>query len=419
MFQRFFEDFFGEQYSREYKQSGIGSGVIFDQRVYILTNEHVVSGADRILVRLADGREAKGTLTGTAPRSDLAVIKIDLPNLPFAKLGNSENLKIGQWVVAIGNPFGHILNNPEPTVTTGVISALHRTLPRTSRRDIDYSDLIQTDAAINTGNSGGPLVNLKGEIIGINVAIFSTYGGYQGIGFAIPINHATRIIDQLIKGEKVSYGWVGVSVQNIDRRLADYFSLSDSTGAIVMDVVDNSPADKSGVKNGDIILKINDQSIRDTAELIRLISELTVGSKAKLLVLRNNKKETLTVNVGKRPSFDEQGRMIFEEDLMPPQDEPLSDQPPVDVHNWRGLKVRDIDPQEFLAQPQLPQQGIGVLSVEPNSPAQETGLRPGDVITSINQQAIKNVTDYARVVSKLKGDCLIQTLRGYFVIKEK
>ncbi|MDD5254616.1 MAG: trypsin-like peptidase domain-containing protein, partial [Candidatus Omnitrophica bacterium] len=226
--ERFFNDFFGEIPEREYKQTGLGSGVIIDQEGYILTNEHVVRGADKITVTLSDGREFKGEVKGQDMRSDLAVIKINANSLPIASLGDSDGLRIGQWVVAIGNPFGFALENPEPTVTAGVISALHRSLGRgLSRGERDYNDLIQTDAAINPGNSGGPLVNLKGEVIGINVAIFSTSGGYQGIGFAIPVNNAKRILSRLIEGKKILYGWMGVTIQDLTGEMSSYFGLPD------------------------------------------------------------------------------------------------------------------------------------------------------------------------------------------------
>jgi serine protease Do len=202
-FRKFFDDFFGQMPEREYKQFGLGSGVIVDPQGYILTNEHVIDGADKIKVTLPDGREFKAELKGEDPRADLAIIKINAHNLPAAAWGDSDNLRIGQWVVAIGNPFGFALQNPEPTVTAGVISALHRSIGKSVGRDRDYNDLIQTDAAINPGNSGGPLVNLKGEIVGINVAIFTTSGGYQGIGFAIPSNAAKRIMSNLIQGKKI------------------------------------------------------------------------------------------------------------------------------------------------------------------------------------------------------------------------
>ena len=211
---------------RDYKQVGLGSGVIIDSSGYILTNQHVIDQADKIKVTLSDGREFKGEIKGQDARSDLAVIKIVAKDLPAVELGNSEKLRIGEWVVAIGNPFGFALEGAEPTVTVGVISALHRSLGKILSRNRDYTDLLQTDAAINPGNSGGPLVNLKGEVVGINVAIFSTSGGYQGIGFAIPINAAKRIISQLIAGKEVLYGWLGITIQDLTEDMAKYFGLS-------------------------------------------------------------------------------------------------------------------------------------------------------------------------------------------------
>ncbi|HDN85752.1 MAG TPA: trypsin-like serine protease, partial [Candidatus Omnitrophica bacterium] len=217
-FRRFFEEFFGE-FPRERKEIGLGSGVIIDKDGYILTNEHVIQGAEEIKVRLPDGREFKAEVKGVDKRSDLAVIKINAHNLPVAELGDSDNLKIGQWVVAIGNPFGFAIESPQPTVTVGVISALHRYLPRIGKRERFYDDLIQTDAAINPGNSGGPLVDLNGKVIGINVAIITTSGGYEGIGFAIPINRAKRILGKLIRGEKILYGWLGITIQDLNEDL--------------------------------------------------------------------------------------------------------------------------------------------------------------------------------------------------------
>ena len=420
-FNRFFEDFFGDQYQhdqyqQEYKSGGLGSGVIIDAKGYILTNEHVIDAADTIMVRLSDGREAKASLIGTDPRSDLAVVKIDLPNLPSAKLGDSDILKIGQWVVAIGNPFGHILSNPEPTVTTGVVSALQRSLPRTSRRDTDYTDLIQTDAAINPGNSGGPLVNLNGEIVGINVAIFSTSGGYQGIGFAIPISHAKRIIDQLIKGEKVSYGWIGVSVQDIDRRLSEYFGLNNTDGVLISEVLSGAPAAQAGIQNGDIVLSVNGEKTKNTASLIQLIGNSPIGKKADLSVLRNGKNLTVPVVIQRRPDFDEEGRMISNEGEESPSDET---EPPVEENKeWRGLNIRSIPPEISGRMPEAAS-GVVIVDIKSGSPAEETGLRKGDIVIRVNQEPVKNPGDFYRAVKTVRGDCLIQTLRGFFVIKAK
>ncbi len=413
-FQRFFEEFYGEQPERQFKRSGLGSGVIIDKQGYILTNEHVINDTDKITVTLADGREFKAVLKGTDPRSDLAVIKIDAPNLPVAPLGDSDQLKTGQWVVAIGNPFGYLLANSEPTVTAGVISALHRSLPRTSRQDSDYSDLIQTDAAINPGNSGGPLVNLKGEVVGINVAIFTTSGGYQGIGFAIPANNAKRIVEQLIKGQKVAYGWIGISIQEVDDRLAQYFGLEKPKGVLVVKSLENGPAQKGGVQDGDIIVSIDGQEINNSSSLLRKIGNAKIGDKITLEILRDNKTDKIPVTVGKRPSFDQEGRMIEEGEEEPRQSN-LKSEP----QHWRGLKVNNIPP-ELAEQLQLPtSEGVIVVDVSDNSAAEEAGLRKGDIIVSINKTLIRNVEDFNRTVESVKGSCLVRTLRGYRVIQEK
>ncbi|MFC1657908.1 S1C family serine protease, partial [Candidatus Omnitrophota bacterium] len=296
-FQRFFDDFFGDMPQREYKQVGLGSGTIIDTDGYILTNQHVVEGADKISVTLFDGRKLDAEIKGQDRRSDMAVIKINASNLPAAKLGDSGAVRIGDWVVAIGNPFGFALEDAEPTVTAGVISALHRSLGRVLARDRDYSDLMQTDAAINPGNSGGPLVNLRGEVVGINVAIFSTTGGYQGIGFAIPIDNAKRIISQLISGKKILYGWLGVTVQDLTEELAEHFGLTDTKGALVAGVLEGSPAEKGGMQEGDVIRKVAASPIDNVRQLVSLVSKIEVGKKIKVLLLRDKRDVTLEVEV--------------------------------------------------------------------------------------------------------------------------
>ena len=396
---RFFDDFFGQMPEREYKQIGLGSGSIIDPEGYILTNEHVIGGADKISVRLPDGREFKGEVKGVDVRSDIAIIKINARNLPVANLGDSDNLKIGQWVVAIGNPFGFAMQNPEPTVTAGVISALHRSLGRTVSRDRDYNDLIQTDAAINPGNSGGPLVNLKGEVVGINVAIFSTSGGYQGIGFAIPINNAKRVISRLIEGKKILYGWLGVTVQDLTDDLVKYFGLPDKNGVLVAKVLENSPAQKGGIKESDCIRQFDNKTVNNVRELLNAVGKAEVGRKVKVLVIRDKKELTLDVEIGERPQDLEQVSSY------------------VESGKWRGLEVEDItlkNAQRFRIEEKA---GIVVTDVDSNSPADDAGVIPGDVILEINKQAVKNISDYQKITKALKGNALIRTSRGYFIVK--
>lgn len=401
-FRRFFDDFLGEMPEREYRQTGLGSGVIIDRAGYILTNEHVVAEADKITVTLPDGREFKGEVKGKDSRSDLAVIKIDAHDLPAASLGDSDNVKIGQWVVAIGNPFGFALQNPEPTVTVGVISALHRALGRVSG-ERDYADLIQTDAAINPGNSGGPLVDLKGEIIGINVAIFSTSGGYQGIGFAIPVNSAKRIISRLIEGKEILYGWLGITVQNLNEDLAKIFGLPDNKGALVTKVLQDSPAQKAGIKESDIILRFENQDIVNVKELLSSVAKAEVGRKVKVVVFRDKKQLTLEVGIGKRPQN-------LEEQLSAAES----------VQNWRGIEVEDLvsgKARHFRFKTEE-KSGVLVVNVEPRSRAEEAGIKPGDVILEINRTAIRNLADFQAVTKNLKQDALVKTSQGYFVVKE-
>lgn len=398
-FRRFFEEFFGETPQREYRRMGLGSGVIIDEQGYILTNEHVIGGADKITVTLPDGREFKAEVKGKDMRSDLAIIKITGKNLPVAELGDSDDLRIGQWVVAIGNPFGFAIPNPEPTVTVGVVSALRRALGRSLSRDRDYSDLIQTDAAINPGNSGGPLVNLKGEVIGINVAIISTTGGYQGVGFAIPINIAKRIVNKLIEGKKILYGWLGVTVQDLTEDLAEHFGLEEKKGALVVSILPGSPAEEARIREDDVILKFEDKEISNIQDLIRNVSKAEVGKEAELLVFRDRKKITLKVVIGERP-----------EDL-----ERLTE---VSKKTFRGITVEELTPELSRRYRIEEKEGVIITDIEPDSPADEAGLIRGDLILKINHQKVRELTDFHRVTKDLKGNCLVRTKRGLFLVKE-
>ncbi len=407
IFDKFFEQFFGTAPEQEYKRYGLGSGVIINEQGYLMTNEHVIENTDKLVVVLPDGREFKGTLKGTDPRSDLAVIKIDGTNLPWAKLGSSDNLRIGQWVVAIGNPFGNLMPNPEPTVTAGVISALHRALPQISQRDSDYNDLIQTDAAINPGNSGGPLVNLNGEVIGINVALFSTTGGYQGIGFAIPINTAKRIVTNLVEGKEVDYGWIGVSVQNINPQLAKYFGLTNNTGVVVIQVLDDSPAQKAGMKGGDVIVSIDGKVITNPSSLIHTVGNLSPGKTVSFGIVRNTKNITIQTIIAKQPSLNESGEIIASKS----QGSVSASQ------QWRGITAENIPTEVAKRLGRDSEEGVLVTNIAQGSPAQESGLRKGDIILSVNYQPIRHIVDFQNMIKSSDGDCLIQTVRGYIILK--
>lgn len=404
IFKRFFEDFYGDMPDREFKQRGLGSGVIIDAEGHILTNEHVVGEADKITVTLPDGREFKGELKGRDLRSDLAIIKINADNLPVAKLGDSNDLKIGQWVVAIGNPFGFALDNTEPTVTVGVISALHRSLGRILSRERDYGDLIQTDAAINPGNSGGPLVNLSGEVVGINVAIFSTSGGYQGIGFAIPISSAKSVLKRLIEGKKILYGWLGVTVQNLTDDMSKYFGMPDKNGVLVANVLENGPAQKAGLKEGDIIKEFDGKAINSVKDLVGLVSKTDVGKKAKVIVIRDKKQMDLTVDVGERPETLGEGESAVK---TTEGDEKV----------WRGMEVEDLNSPKIQRYGIKDKKGVLVVNVESSSPAAEAGISVRDIIVEINKQGVGNISDYQRIIKGVKGDALVKTTRGYFLIK--
>ena len=409
-FEEFFRDFFGEEYPgapggrlQEFKRFGLGSGVLIDERGFILTNEHVVADADKITVTMADGREFSGEVKGKDPRSDLAVIKIDVKNPPVAVLGNSDGLRTGQWAIALGNPFGLVGASArnvgsEPTMTVGVISALHRHLPRAVRADRDYSNLIQTDAAINPGNSGGPLVNLQGEVIGINVAIISGSAQSAGIGFAIPANKARTVLEALIEGRKVLYGWLGVQIQDITEDVADYYGLTDRQGLLVYQVLTDSPAQKAGLRDGDIVKAFDGKPVKDSRELVDVVGRTKVGHNVPMEIVREGKRQTLTVEIGERPT---------EETLAQGGGEP-----------WRGVRVAELTPQ-LAEQFELPAEtkGVIVTEVEPGSPAAEAGLQPGDLINEVNRTATPSLEAYRQATAKLQGNALVRTHRGYVVVK--
>ena len=284
-FERFFRGHFPDRVYREPYQS-FGSGVIVDRDGYILTNEHVVGGASDVRVTLTDGREYQARVLGDDSRFDLAVLKIDGEDLPVAVLGDSDDLMIGEWVVAIGNPFGHFLNDPHPTVTAGVVSALHRDVLADAESDAIYKDMIQTDASINPGNSGGPLVNSAGEVVGINSFIFSMSGGSQGVGFAIPVNVARLIINELIEFGRVRDVWVGMRVQDLNPALAQNLGLPAVRGVLASFLEPDSPADRAGIRSGDIVTAVNGEEVESVRQARRAIFGSRVGDVITVTVLR-------------------------------------------------------------------------------------------------------------------------------------
>ena len=401
-----FDDFFRQfQGAPQQPQFSLGSGVIIDERGFILTNEHVVADGEKISVTLSDGRKLTGTVKGKDPRSDLAVVKIDAKNLTAAPLGDSASVVTGQWAIALGNPFGLMGFGPsvqtvgaEPTLTVGVVSALNRQLPKLAPNR-DYSDLIQTDAAINPGNSGGPLLNLQGEVIGINVAILSSSRGFEGVGFAIPINKAKAILEALIAGKPVIYGWLGVQIQDITEDVAEFYGLKDRTGVVVYQVLPDSPASKAGLKDGDILKSFNGEPVQHSRQLIDLVSRTKAGAKTKLEILRDGKPQTVEIAIGERPSDGE-----------------LAGGPTAD--SWRGVHV--VNAADQAGRMNLPPgalSGVMVMEVDDGSPAEQAGLQPGDIINEINRLRIENVSDYRTAIAQIKGNALVRTNRGYVVIK--
>ncbi len=401
-----FKFFFGIP-EQEFRQSGVGSGFIVDPRGYILTNEHVVSKADEITVILPDKRKFKGTLCGFDVRSDLAVIKIEADDLPYIEMGNSDEVKTGQWALAIGNPFATFDNlerNPQPTMTAGIVSAIHRNLPTADMSQRYYGDLIQTDAAINPGNSGGPLVDIDGRVIGINVAILSNTGQNAGIGFALPINNAKRIIDNLINGEDIKYGWLGVAIQSLSDDLLQKFGIEGQRGVLVARVMTDGPADRAGIARGDIILEFDGLKILSPDDLIRIVGTTPIDKEVDVTVYRNGQKVILPVVVAERGTTGKTS----------------SEQLPSGTATWRGITVQNIT-DEIRQQLQLEDiEGVVVVNIDPQSLVGLTNLHPGDIIDEVDRKPIKNLADFTAITEdNLSGDILIHTFKvGYIVVKE-
>jgi len=373
-FDDFFKKFFGDSPQREFKRRGLGSGFIFSEDGYIITNNHVVERATDIKVILQNGDSYAAKTIGTDPKSDLALLKIEPKSkLPAVRFGNSDRLEIGDWVLAIGNPFG--LGH---TVTAGIISAKGRSLGLGS-----YDDFLQTDAAINPGNSGGPLFNFKGEVIGVNSAIIA---GGQGIGFAIPINMAKNVVSQLRNGGKVVRGWIGVSVQRVTPEIAESLDLGDESGALVADVIAGGPADKAGVKRGDIIIEVNRNKIDEMPELPKIVASYAPGTKTKLKVIRNGKEKVLNIKLEELPS------QVAQNSRKSPENE---------VEHNLGLIVQEITPDVKRKLQLEYSSGVVITDIRGNSLASEAGLLKGDVILEINKAEIANLNNYRKAVDSV------------------
>lgn len=376
----FFRRFFGDQFRqfkmpKEHKTASLGSGVIVSSGGYILTNYHVIKDADEIKVLLSDKREFKGKVVGTDPKTEIAVIKIEATNLPTITWGDSNKLKVGEVVLAIGNPYG--LNQ---TVTMGIVSAVGRANVGIA----EYEDFIQTDAAINPGNSGGALVNVRGELIGINTAIFSTSGGYQGIGLAIPSNMAKDVMDSLISKGKVIRGWFGVSVQSITQELAKQFNLQEEKGALVGDVIEDSPAEKAGIQRGDVIIEYEGKRVDEPYQLRNMVANTAPGKEVELKIIRENNTKTIKVTIGELPAEMQKSSKGEYNNLL------------------KGVIVQNLTP-ELFNQMNLPKRlkGVIISDIDEDSPA-AMALMKGDIIQEINRRRINNVNDYEEIVSKIR-----------------
>lgn len=362
---------------KKWKEQSLGSGVIISEDGYIITNNHVVEKSEDIRVILYDKRSFKGKVIGSDPKTDIAIVKISAQKLPTVRWGNSDHLKVGEFVLAIGNPYG--LSH---TVTMGIISAVGRANVGIA----DYEDFIQTDAAINPGNSGGPLVNINGELIGINTAIFSRSGGYQGIGFAVPSNMARLVMEQLIKQGKIVRGWLGVMIQEVTPEIAQKFGLREPKGALVSDITKGSPAEKAGIMRGDIIIEYDGKAISSVSNLRNSVAQTKVGSLVRIKIIRNGKEFNLNVIVAELPK-----------EMATITEEPEGN---IQRNAFSGVTVYDLT-KEIALQLGLNsgEKGVVVIKVESGSPADEAGLKKGDVIQEIDRKKINNMEDFRRVTS--------------------
>ncbi|SDI78703.1 DegQ family serine endoprotease [Billgrantia gudaonensis] len=382
IFRHFFGDRFpippggsGPGHSEE--RQSLGSGFIISEDGYIMTNAHVVSEADEILVRLNDRRELEAELIGADERTDVAVLKVDASDLPTLRTGDSEELEVGQWVAAIGSPFGF-----DHSVTAGIISAINRTLPRDA-----YVPFIQTDVAINPGNSGGPLFNLDGEVVGINSQIFTRSGGFMGLSFAIPINVAMDVADQLRDEGRVSRGWLGVMIQPVSRDLAESFGMDRASGALIADLDPEGPAARDGLQAGDVILEVDGEEVDRSSTLPRLIGRINPGDEAELTVLRDGREITETITIGDWPESETTASSSRSE-------------PSAQARLGIAVDALSDDERERLGI----DAGVMVTDVDPRGAAAAAGIRPGDVIVGLDHRLVESPEQLAELVGSLPSD---------------
>jgi serine protease Do len=389
----FFDRFFDENQNRNFKQRSLGSGFIIDKDGYIVTNNHVIENADEIVVILNNEKEFDAKIIGRDKNTDLALIKIEPHRkLPVLEFGDSDALKVGQWVVAIGNPFGL-----EHTVTAGIVSAKGRVIGSGP-----YDDFIQTDASINPGNSGGPLLNMQGKVIGINTAIIA---GGQGIGFAIPVNLAKRIIGQLKSSGEVTRGWLGVGIQDISDEVADYYGIKDKKGVLVTEVFPGDPADSAGIRPKDIIVSVNGKAIENARKLTGIIADISIGQTAKIGVLRHGKTKTFNVKIAKREETKFAAKSA-----------------PKENKQQLGIRVADITPELADRFNLKDTKGVMVAGIDSESKAAEVGLEIHDIVLEINHRNISSAADFEKAINEVPEgkpiNLFIRRLnQGFLVVK--
>ncbi len=387
-FNEFFRRFFGEGGTEDFSTQSLGSGLIISADGEVLTNNHVVADADEVIVRLSDRREFVAKVIGTDERSDVALLRIDATDLPVVRIGSSRDLKVGEWVLAIGSPFGF-----EHSVTAGIVSAKGRSLPRES-----YVPFIQTDVAINPGNSGGPLFNLDGEVVGINSQIFSRTGGFMGLSFAIPIDVAMDVASQLKHGGRVSRGWLGVLIQDVTRELAESFGMEKPEGALIARVLEDGPAARAGLEVGDIVLEFDGKPVANSSDLPPIVGRTRVGARVPVKILRAGKSLTLTVVTAELP----------EEEELKLGAAPHADAPGTASDDRLGIKVRELTAEE-RAELQLDSDGILVDEVR-NGPARRAGVRSGDVLLMLNNEKVADVATFRRLAKTLPAGKAVSVL---------